>query len=207
MRGYDNVKVIALFTLPSYSLHSTRPITKIEDLKGLKVRSTGACQGGSLTALGATPVGGITIPQVLEALSRGVIQGTVADFGGMVAFRYDAVTKHHFDIPMGTASTGLVMNREVYDGLPANVRAVIDKHSGEAMSRTHGVVFDKLYSDAVVKLRKDPTHKFVKPAASERAAIRKRLQPITDLWMSKDPDNKKRYDALVSIIEDIRKGR
>ena len=32
MRGYDNVKVIALFTLPGYTLHSTKPVTKIGDL-------------------------------------------------------------------------------------------------------------------------------------------------------------------------------
>ena len=109
MRGNDKIKVISLFTLPAYSLHTVPPMNKIdENIKGLKIRSTGSYQGALIEALGGTPVGGIPITQAAEALSRGVIQGTVADYGGMAAFKYDTIAKNHLDVPMGTATAGVV---------------------------------------------------------------------------------------------------
>jgi hypothetical protein len=33
------------------------------------------------------------------------------------------------------------------------------------------------------------------------------MQPVIDGWIKEDPGNKKRYDTLVAIIEDVRKGR
>ena len=207
MRGYDKIKVISLFTLPAYSLHTVPPISKIDDIKGLKIRSTGPYQGAAIEALGGTPVGGILITQVTEALSRGVIQGSVADYGGMAAFKYDTIAKHHVDVPMGTASAGVVMNLDVWNGLPANARAAIDKRAGLQMSRRHGEEFDKNYNTHLQRMKSDPSHKFLPLSAADRADIRKRMQPVIDGWIKEDKDNKKRYDAMIAIVEDIRKGR
>lgn len=207
MRGYDKIKVVSLFTLPAYTLHTAPAIAKFDDIKGLKIRSTGAYQGAAIEALGGTPVGGIQVTQVAEALSRGVIQGSVADYGGMAAFKYDTITKHHLDVPMGTASAGVVMNLDVFNGLPAKARSAIDKLAGLDMSKTHGAEFDKQYNRHLQRMKADPSHKFLQISAADRAEIRKRMQPVIDGWIKEDPGNKKRYDTLVAIIEDIRKGR
>jgi len=207
MRGYDKIKVVSLFTLPAYTLHTVPELTKLDDVKGLKIRSTGAYQGAAIEALGGTPVGGIQVTQVSEALSRGVIQGSVADYGGMAAFKYDTITKNHLNVPMGTAAAGVVMNLDVFNGLPANARAAVDKLAGINMSRTHGSEFDKQYNRHYQRMKADPSHKFLEVTAQQRAEVRKRFQPVIDGWIKEDPGNKARYDAMVSFVEDIRKGR
>jgi TRAP-type transport system periplasmic protein len=207
MRGYDKIKVVSLFTLPAYTLHTVPALAKLDDVKGLKIRSTGSYQGGAIEALGGTPVGGIQVTQVAEALSRGVIQGSVADYGGMAAFKYDTITKYHFDVPMGTAAAGVVMNLEVFNGLPANARAAVDKLAGLGMSKTHGFEFDKQYNTHYQRMKADPTHKFLEVSAAQRADVRKRFQPVIDGWIKEDAGNKARYDAMVAIVDDIRKGR
>ena len=45
------------------------------------------------------------------------------------------------------------------------------------------------------------------PNAAEREAIRQKLQPITDKWIQESQDGRRRYDALVSILDEIRKGK
>jgi len=76
-----------------------------------------------------------------------------------------------------------------------------------ALSRLHGVEFDKRYHENLEKTKPMKDHSFVFPAAAEREAIRKKLQPITDKWLQENPGGRKRYDAMVSALEDIRKGR
>jgi TRAP-type C4-dicarboxylate transport system substrate-binding protein len=207
MRGYDEAKMLGLFTLPPQSIQTTFPIKTVDDLKGRKIRAAGPFQSASLEVLGATPVSGITVAQVAESVSRGVVEGTLSDWNGMYAFRLVGVTKHHFEVPLGTAAAGVVMNKEAYNALPANARAAIDKHSGLALSRKHGVEFDARYTENIERAKKDPSHSFVFPSAADRRAIAARLKPITENWIKENPEGKKRSDALVAIVEDIRKGR
>ena len=83
----------------------------------------------------------------------------------------------------------------------------IDKHSGAALSRLHGVEFDKRYRENLEKTKPLKDHSFVFPSAAEREAIKRRLQPITDRWIQENPEGRKRYDAMAATLEDVRKGR
>jgi TRAP-type C4-dicarboxylate transport system substrate-binding protein len=207
MRGYDKVKVLGLFSIPPQSIHTNVKLTRIDDVKGLKIRSAGQYQSAAIELLGATPVTGIPVPQAAEALSRGVVQGVLSDWNGMIAFRVADAAKHHFEVPIGTAAAGIFMNLEAYNALPAAARAAVDGPSGDALSRLHGVEFDKRYRENIEKTKADKAHTFIFPSAADRADIKRRLQPITDRWIKENPDGRKRYDAFVSIVEDIRKGR
>jgi TRAP-type C4-dicarboxylate transport system substrate-binding protein len=207
LRGYDKAKFLGAFTIPPQSLHTNFKLARIEDLKGQKIRSAGPYQSAAIELLGGTAVSGIPVSGAAEALSRGVVQGVLSDWNGMVAFRIGDAAKFHFEVPMGTAAAGVFMNTDAYNALPAQAKAVIDRHSGAALSRLHGVEFDKRYRENLEKTRPMKEHSFVFPSAAEREAIRKRLQPITERWIQENAEGRKRYDALVSAVEDIRKGR
>jgi TRAP-type C4-dicarboxylate transport system substrate-binding protein len=125
----------------------------------------------------------------------------------MVAFRIGDAAKNHYEVPFGTAAAGVFMNLEAYNALPAPARAAIDKHSGAALSRLHGVEFDKRYRENLEKTKPLKDHSFVFPSAAERDAIKRRLQPITDRWIQENPEGRKRYDAMAATLEDVRKGR
>ena len=207
LRGYDKAKFLGAFTIPPQSLHTSFKLARIEDLKGQKIRSAGPYQSAAIELLGGTAVSGIPVPAAAEALSRGVVQGVLSDWNGMIAFRIADAAKFHFEAPLGTAAAGVFMNVEAYNALPPAARAAIDKHSGAALSRLHGAEFDKRYRENFEKTRPQKEHTFVIPTAAEREAIKQRLQPITDKWIQETPDGRKRYDALVSILDEIRKGK
>jgi TRAP-type C4-dicarboxylate transport system substrate-binding protein len=207
LRGYDKAKFLGAFTIPPQSLHTNFKLARIEDLKGQKVRSAGPYQSSAIELLGGTAVSGIPVSGAAEAVSRGVVQGVLSDWNGMVAFRIGDAAKHHYEIPLGTAAAGVFMNLEAWNALPAQAKAAIEKHSGAALSRLHGVEFDKRYKENLEKTKPMKDHSFVFPTAAERDAIRKRLQPITDKWIQENPEGRKRYDATVSTLEEIRKAR
>jgi TRAP-type C4-dicarboxylate transport system substrate-binding protein len=125
----------------------------------------------------------------------------------MIAFRIADAAKHHFEVPIGTAAAGVFMNLEAYNALPAAARTAIDKHSGAGLSRLHGVEFDKRYRENFDKTRPQKEHAFVIPTAAERDVIRQKLQPITDKWIAETQDGRRRYDALISILDEIRKSK
>ena len=207
LRGYDKAKFLGAFAIPPQSLHTTFKVARIDDLKGQKIRSAGPYQSAAIELLGGTAVSGIPVSGAAEALSRGVVQGVLSDWNGMVAFRIGDAAKFHFEVPMGTAAAGVFMNLEAYNALPPAARAAIDKHSGAALSRPHGVEFDKRYRENFEKTKPQKEHAFVIPTAAEREAIKQKLQPITDKWIQETPDGRKRYDALVSTLDEIRKGK
>ena len=207
LRGYDKAKFLGAFTIPPQSLHTNFRLARIEDLKGQKVRSAGPYQSSAIELLGGTAVSGIPVSGAAEAVSRGVVQGVLSDWNGMVAFRIGDAAKHHYELPFGTAAAGVFMNLEAWNALSPQAKAAIDKHSGAALSRLHGVEFDKRYRENLEKTKPLKDHTFVFPSAAEREAVKRRLQPITDKWIQENPEGRKRYGAMVSTLEDARKGR
>ena len=207
LRGYDKAKFLAGFTIPPQSIHTNFKLERIEDLKGQKIRSAGPYQSAAIDLLGGTAVSGIPVSGAAEAISRGVVQGVLSDWNGMVAFRIGDAAKFHLEVPIGTAAAGIFMNLEAWNALPPQAKAAIEKHSGAALSRLHGMEFDQRYRENLEKTKPMKDHSFIFPSAAEREAIKRRLQPITDRWIAENPEGRKRYDALIAAIEEVRKGR
>ena len=112
----------------------TKPIRTVDDLKGMKVRGPTRTITRMLGALGATPVG-MPLPQIPDAMSKGVIDAAVIPWEVTTAVKVDELAKFHseFDPSVGglyTTAFVIVMNKPKYDSLPADLKAVIDRNSG-----------------------------------------------------------------------------
>ena len=100
-----------------------------------------------LAKLGATPVG-MPIPPVADAMTKGTIDGFMTAWEIIPAFKLHEVSKFHTEIEasrpsMFTAGFVMAMNQAKYDSLPADLKSVIDKHSGAGLSRTIGRYWDE----------------------------------------------------------------
>jgi TRAP-type C4-dicarboxylate transport system substrate-binding protein len=139
MDEYKDVKLLAVHVHgPGVIFTKNKPITKIEDLRGLKMRGPTATVTKMLANMGATPVG-MPVPQVPEALSKGVIDGAVIPYEVAPGLKVNELTKYASETPKGspalyTTFFVVPMNRARYDSLPADLKAVIDKNSGRELS-------------------------------------------------------------------------
>lgn len=142
---YGDTRPLFLFTHGPGHLHTTsKPILKPEDLAGLRIRRPTAVVANLLEAVNAQPVG-MPAPESYQSMQRGVIDGVSLPWEGQLAFRLNELTKQHTEVGgLYTLSFVVTMNKDVYDGLPADLKKVIDDNSGMAWADKAGAVFDDL---------------------------------------------------------------
>ncbi len=207
MRGYDDKAfyVIGLIVNPPNTLHSKPPIAKLEDMKGKRMQSSGTEQQELLRALGATPVGTVTVRDAAEAISRGVIDGTPKDWIALHSFRIAEAATNHVNIPLGASTILFAMNRARFDGLPPAAKAAIEKHSGAPFVRMAGEMFDASYQQAYLRTKNDPKHTIVELPKDERARWDQASAGVVAAWRQKDPVNETLWNAFVQTRDEVRR--
>ena len=207
LRGYDDFYVVMLGTTNPYAIHTRSPVKSFTDVKGMKLRAGGPVASAALRALGVAPVG-MPITQVAENISRGVLDGTGGDWDVMYSFRIMEAAKHHYMAAvLGTVPVAVLMNRKVYDGLPAKAKAIIDKHSGEQMSRKFGGVHDGIQSAKLTETKAAADHTMVFPSDAELAQLDAIMATVIETWVKDHPNGRALFTALKEELAKIRAAR
>ncbi|MBQ0957877.1 TRAP transporter substrate-binding protein [Ideonella sp. 4Y11] len=154
---FKDFKVLAIFSASNVVMSTaSKPILTVDGFKGVKLRSPSRFSSLFLTALGGTPVN-MPIAQVTESVSKGVIDGAMAPWEVLPATKIDEVTKYHMEgqpNQPGFTQTpmAVLMNKAKFESLPADLKAVIDKHSGAALVELTGKVWDTGNDEARKKM-------------------------------------------------------
>jgi TRAP-type C4-dicarboxylate transport system substrate-binding protein len=147
MDEFKGTKLLAAHLHDGSLLHFTsKRVTNLEELKGLKVRAPTRIGTKFLTAIGAVPVQ-MPVPQVTESLSKGVIDGAMVPWEVAPALKLQEVTKYHLDNAatsnkMSNSIFVIAMNQAKYDSLPPDLKKVLDANSGLEFSKQIGKIFD-----------------------------------------------------------------
>lgn len=116
---------------PNMDLHSSKHrVEKIEDLKGMKVRTPSAMIGELIKNWGGVPVA-MPAPDVYMSLERGVIDSIFLDPLTLMGLKINEVTKYHTRIGISTTVLFFAMNKKTWNSLPGDVQKVFDDLSGE----------------------------------------------------------------------------
>ena len=121
-----HVKIIALNVTVSHKIWTKKPVSSLDQFKGLRLRVAGGLDIQNLQALGAAAIA-MPLPEVYPALERGVIDGGVYTFESASIFKYAEVTKYVMDVPICYAVHMIIMNKKVWDSLPKNIQATLDE--------------------------------------------------------------------------------
>ncbi|WP_237155621.1 TRAP transporter substrate-binding protein [Oryzibacter oryziterrae] len=143
---FKDYHVLAVHTHGPGLIHTKgKAVEKLEDMAGLKLRGTSRVVNNMLAALGATPVG-MPVPAVPEALSKGVIDGTVVPWEVTPSIKVAELAPFHTGFSgkhgLYTATFLFAMNKDSYDALPDDLKKVIDAHSGPALAKAFGEAMD-----------------------------------------------------------------
>jgi TRAP-type C4-dicarboxylate transport system substrate-binding protein len=182
---FKDVKVIGLWTHGPGLIHSKTPITSTADLKGVKVRAPTRVTNMMVTDLGATAVG-MPVPAVPEALSKGVIDATILPWEVTRSIKSSELVHNHTEFPgesLYTSAFILAMNKDVYDGLPDDLKAIIDANSGADFSANAG----KISQDADAGARQiavDLGNNIIELTPDQIAEWKAAAQPTIDAWVA-----------------------
>jgi len=208
LRGMDKVYVASVYSNGNSLLHFSKKVETAADIKGLKIRASGPEEAAVIKAISGVPVA-MSITQIAESLNRGVIQGALSGWSPARSFRYLPLIKTHWVEPLGVRSFFLGINKKVYDGLPEKAKRAIDKNSGLALSRrVGGVAFGEEIKVLREQAKEDPKRNMIIISGAEGEKRYNTLfKSFHEEWIKTTPDGKQKYDTLIDIIADIRKGQ
>ncbi len=207
---FKDVHIVGTWVHGPGMFHSKTPINKPEDLAGLKIRGGSRMVNQLLEKLGATPVG-MPVPAVTEALSKGVLDATTIPWEVTTALKVPELVKNHTEFTgaaLYNITFVLAMNKARYEGLPDDLKAVIDKNSGIEFSAFAGSTqagADGPARQAAVDLG----NSIVTLDEAETAKWREIAQPIYDAWVadmtSKGIDGQALIDEARELMASFKK--
>jgi len=135
-REFAKVKLLFFLSASPGLLHTRRPVRRLEDLSGMKVRCLGGNAVKMLKALGAVP---IIIPtgDTYDALRKGIVDGVVAAWDSLETLKWGEILPYTTVSPYAVVGAPgyVVMNKAKWDSLPPDLQQTIDGMSGEYAGR------------------------------------------------------------------------
>ncbi|WP_119420691.1 TRAP transporter substrate-binding protein [Desertibaculum subflavum] len=128
------IRPVRFSSTPPYDLHTTRKkIKTLDDFKGMKIRVAGNVQENAIKALGGIPVS-ITPPDMYTSMQRGTVDGTVFSYNSIASYKLHELVKYSTtNVNLGAFVSYYAINLEVWNKLPKDVQAAIDRAAEEAI--------------------------------------------------------------------------
>jgi len=176
-KEFEKVKIITLFTCPPANIMTIKPVKSLKDLKGMELR-VGGTQADIIKNLGGIP---IAMPQseTPEALQKGTVKGHVSSMEVLKDFNYAAYTANATIANLWVVTFAVVMNKEKWESLPADVKKVIDDMRKEWALWTGNYVDNHVTESIKWSKEKYNLQIFEFPDA-EKAEIPKLIKPLID---------------------------
>jgi len=183
-KEFNDVKVLWFHAQSPGIIHTkTKPINKLEDLKGMKMRTYGS-NARLMSLLGGTPVA-MTMPEVYDALSRGVAEGLMCAYEATEGFRFGEQLKYSTEnfATSYSAVFVLVMNKDKWNSMPPDIQKIIDAMSPEYIEK-YAAMWDDIEKSGKAYLVKRG-NKIISLSKEEEARWVAKAQPIFDDYVKK----------------------
>ena len=169
-----------------FLFQTKKPIEKMEDLKGLKLRAASRAGVWLLNALGATGIG-LPLPEIPPALSKGVIDGVTLPYEIAPSVKTPELVDYFTTLSgpqprLGTNVFTFLMNKGAYEKLPKDLQKVIDDNSGRNIAEMAGKNWDAIEEPGLAVVKSKAKNKFFVMPEAEVAKIREAAKPVFERW-------------------------
>jgi TRAP-type C4-dicarboxylate transport system substrate-binding protein len=189
------MKLLVFFVNPNVNLFFKSPLRDLTALEGRKVTVGSKFRGDIVTKMGGVAVA-LRPPELFQALSRGVADGSMTNVAVIQAFKLNEELHYYLDAPMGGAASFMFMNKAVFDRLPAKAQKAITDNTGEAASRSASAVSQTAEANFMKELLKDQRNRLVSFDAAATAKWRTAVEPLVVEWHNSFPRGKAVADAF-----------
>ncbi len=158
-------------------MSANKPLRVPADYKGLKFRiQSSKVLEAQFRTLGATPQV-MAFSEVYQALQTGVVDGQENTWSNIYTQKMHEVQKYITETNHGYIGYVVVVNKKFWDGMPADIRAQLEKAMAEAtqFANNQSAQENDEAKAAVIKSGKTT---IVTPTAAEMDAMRKAMAPL-----------------------------
>lgn len=199
---FKDVKIITLFTCPPSNFMTSKPVKKLEDLKGMELRVSGTGVP-VIKALGANPV---AMPQseTPDAIQKGVVKGIVSSMEILKDFNFAAYCPFVTRQDMHVVTFSVVMNKKKWESLPGNVKQVIDDLRREQALWT-GQYVDGHVEEALEWSKKEHDLEIFTFPEEEKKEIKNRLQPLINDYIKRTKEKGLPAEEIMETVQYLKK--
>ncbi|AXI45002.1 C4-dicarboxylate ABC transporter [Sulfitobacter sp. SK012] len=195
---FKDVHILGTWVHGPGLIHTNKEVRTPADMQGLKIRGGSRLANALLEEVGAAPVG-MPVPAIPEGLSKGVIDGTTIPWEVTAALKVPELVKNHTEFTgnaLYTLTFVLAMNKDRYEGMPDDLKKVIDDNSGLEFSVFAGGT--QADSDAPArKLAADAGNNIVTLDEAETKVWIDASQPVYAKWLAEMSDKGIDGQALI----------
>ncbi len=202
--GFKDTQVMYLMAHgPGLLFTKKKPVKKLEDLKGVKIRAHGTT-AALVKALGGTPVA-MPMPELYQALQKGVVEGAFYPMEVNKGWKMAEQVKYcTMSLSCAyTTSFFVVMNKKKWNALPADVKKTIEEINKEWIVK-HGKAWDS--SDAEgKKYFLEKGGKIITLSKDELARWKKASRPVISQYIAQMKKKGINGKEIVDYIESMLK--
>ncbi|MBW2067015.1 MAG: TRAP transporter substrate-binding protein [Deltaproteobacteria bacterium] len=183
-KEFADVKVLYLGGMAPYELQMTEgnEVKRLSDIRGKKIRVSGAIHTKMIKLLGGSPVG-MPAPEIPIAMQKGTIDGQFQFRDFITAFRTDKVTGSVTEIGMSGLTFAAVMNKKIYEKMPGDIKRMIEE-MGPRYSERVGELHDKEALEATAMLGKVGAVIYQLPS-TDMEELGNIMAPMWEEWIAK----------------------
>lgn len=156
---------------------SNRPLHKLTDFKGMKIRINSSKVNEATTrAIGAIPQT-LSFSEVYQALQTGVVDGSETVLSNVYTQKFYEVQKYVNLLHHTHQAYAIVVNKKFWDGLPADIRTILERCVADATTYANALGAAE-ETDARDKILASGKTAIYDPSPSEREEIRKAMMTV-----------------------------
>ena len=193
------MKGVSLIVYGPTSYATRKPIRKLDDFKGLKIRVFASpMQTLPLARLGATAAP-MPLSEVFPALQRGAIDGNRTGITIFTTFKYYDILKAVTETHDAMITSIAMVSKLWYDKLPPDLQKILVEE-GEAVQKE---LFDWTvdFNNKGRQTWTDKGGELIKLPAADQAELTKRLSTVGDEVVGSQPRLKEIYDLMVQTAK------
>ncbi len=163
------------------TFHSKTEIRVPEDVRGMNVRPAHATMSRFVSQLGGASVQ-VPAPEAREAIATGAADAITFPWNSIYIFGIDSETRFHLDMPFYISSQLLLLNRATYEGMPEDLRQVMDDHCTPEWSRRFSEGWAADEASGRQKMVDSSEHTLYSPTEEEVQMWRDAAAPLLEQW-------------------------
>jgi TRAP-type C4-dicarboxylate transport system substrate-binding protein len=178
----DDVKVLYLHAHGPGLIQTKKAISKIEDIKGLRIKCTGI-NAKIVQVYGGVPVT-MPITETYDALQKGLADGILLPAETLKNWKFGEMIKYtlmNYGIAY-TVGQYVVMNKEAWNGLPPDIQKIIEQVSEEWIEKK-AKIWDDIDKAGLQFAQTQKGHVIVQVSKEEQARAREKMKPVLDEYV------------------------
>lgn len=196
-----NAKFLFSPVVPSYEYMGKKPVRKVEDLKGLRLRTIGE-HAKLISNLGGVPFG-LTAPEIYEAQERNTIDGVIFPWTyAYGAYGLHEISKYAALMGLGAYGPCFCISLDTWGKLDPRVQKIMLDVAKQA-PEVYRKVYDQADEKWLAEFKKKGIEIYDFPPA-ERAKVKEAGRPLGDAWVAEQEKagraGRKVLDAFLAAI-------